>query len=153
PKRRRNTGPGGWSRGRRAVARPGTVKTASPDHRASGHPMTSPRHAFPALVLALLVAPALPAAVAPPRPRVTAVPAELRKRLRLDPFYQKYTHLGGLPILSSRKVSDRGLLEARYLIGRMLSNRPDVLRVMVRAGVRFVVMAPTEMTTDVPEQR
>jgi hypothetical protein len=35
----------------------------------------------------------------------------------------------------------------------MLAERPDVLKEMARRGVRFVVMAPTEMTTDVPEQR
>jgi alpha-glucosidase len=43
--------------------------------------------------------------------------------------------------------------EARYLIRQMLAERPDVLAEMVRRGARFVVMAPTEMTTDVPEQR
>jgi alpha-glucosidase len=35
----------------------------------------------------------------------------------------------------------------------MLANRPDVLQAMVKNKMRFVVMAPTEMTTDVPEQR
>src|SRR5262245_46024183 len=86
-------------------------------------------------------------------PRVTPVPAHVREALRLDPFYQKFTHYKGLPVLSSAKVSDRGLLEARYLISQMLANRDDVLRALVRNRARFVVMAPTEMTTDVPEQR
>src|SRR5688500_2473316 len=44
---------------------------------------------------------------APPRPgRVTAVPAKLRESLKLDDFYQKYADCEGLPILSSKKVSD-----------------------------------------------
>src|SRR5205814_70508 len=29
----------------------------------------------------------------------------------------------------------------------------DILKAMIRRGARFMVMAPTEMTTDVPEQR
>lgn len=101
---------------------------------------------------------AAPPEVAPaPRPvvspRVAEVSKELRDRLRLDPFYRKHIDLGGLPVLSSDKVSDAGLLEAAHLIKQMLANRPDVLKEMARRGVRFVVMAPTEMTTDVPEQR
>src|SRR5262249_1312310 len=92
--------------------------------------------------------------VAPaPRARVTDVPNDLRGSLKLDPFYQKYTSAGGIPVLSSDKASDQGLLEAAYLIQQVLAERPEILREMVRRGVRFVVMAPTEMTTDVPEQR
>jgi alpha-glucosidase len=113
------------------------------------------------LLVAFLGAAAAPAAgpeVAPaprvvPTPHVTPVPRELRDRLKLDPFYQKHLDLDGLPILSSAKVSDAGLREAAFLIRKMLANRPDVLKEMVRRGCRFVVMAPTEMTTDVPEQR
>jgi alpha-glucosidase len=89
----------------------------------------------------------------PPRPVVGEVPQELQNRLKLDPFYKKHAAAEGLPILSSEKVSDAGLAEARYLIRQMLAERPDVLKEMARRGVRFVVMAPTEMTTDVPEQR
>jgi alpha-glucosidase len=81
------------------------------------------------------------------------VPKELRETLKLDPFYAKYTSAGGLPVLSSAKVSDAGLHEAGYLITQMLAGREDILKEMVRNRVRFVVMAPTEMTTDVPEQR
>ena len=78
---------------------------------------------------------------------------ELRDKLKLDPYYQKHLDLAGLPILSSEKVSDKALIEAAYLIRQMLSERDDVLREMVKNRVRFVIMAPTEMTTDVPEQR
>jgi alpha-glucosidase len=95
-----------------------------------------------------------PPEVAPaPRPRVAAVSEELRGRLDLDPFYQKHLDLEGLPVLSSAKVSDAALVEAAYLIRQMLAQRPDILKAMVKSRVRFVVMAPTEMTTDVPEQR
>ena len=86
-------------------------------------------------------------------PRVTEVPQALRETLRLDPFYQKYTDYKGYPILASAKVSDRALLEARYLISQMLAGREDVLKALLKSKCRFVVMAPAEMTTDVPEQR
>ncbi len=89
------------------------------------------------------------AAAPPVRPAVGPVPASLK----LDPFYKKYTDYMGLPIVSSAKVSDRGLLEARHLISKMLDGRDDITRAIVKARCRFVVMAPDEMTTDVPEQR
>ena len=73
--------------------------------------------------------------------------------LECDPFYQKYVSSDGLGILSSAKVSDEALWEADYLIDQMLANRPDVREVMIERGVRVMVMHPTEMTTDVPEQR
>jgi alpha-glucosidase len=90
-----------------------------------------------------------------PAPRLVVRPVldDLRTRLKLDPFYEKATDYKGLPILASGKVSDRGLAEARYLIGQMLGDRDDITEAMVKARCRFVVMAPTEMTTDVPEQR
>jgi hypothetical protein len=85
--------------------------------------------------------------------KVGPVPPSLRKVLKLDPFYEKYADAGGLPVLSSAKVSDDGLLEAVYLIDQMLANRDDIRQAMIKGEVFFVVMAPDEMTTDVPEQR
>jgi hypothetical protein len=86
-------------------------------------------------------------------PKVTDVPQELREALKLDPFYQKHVDYKGYPILSSDKVSAEALLEARYLISQMLAERDDLLKAMIKSKCRFVVMAPTEMTTAVPEQR
>lgn len=86
-------------------------------------------------------------------PRVTPVPAEVRERYKLDPFYQKYTDYRGYPILSSAKVPDEALVEARYLISQMLAGRDDIAAALVARNCRFTVMAPDEMTTDVPEQR
>ncbi|MCU0879191.1 MAG: hypothetical protein MUF06_15515 [Pirellulaceae bacterium] len=86
-------------------------------------------------------------------PLVTPVPAEIRERYKLDPFYEKYTHHQGYPILSSAKVPDEALLEARYLISQMLAGRDDITAALVARNCRFTVMAPDEMTTDVPEQR
>jgi hypothetical protein len=106
------------------------------------------------VLLVLSAAPAQSVETAPaPRPRVTAVSKELREKFKLDTFYQKESVVDGLPIHTSEKVSDAGLVEAGDLIRSMLANRPDILPEMVKNRCRFVVMAPTEMTTDVPEQR
>ena len=72
-------------------------------------------------------------------------------RLGLDPFYQKYFGVQGFPVVSSGKFSDFALKEAGYLIERMLGERPDLLAAITRSGVRFVIMAPDEFTTMVPE--
>ena len=85
--------------------------------------------------------------------KVTEVPEELRESLKLDPFYQKYASAKGIPVLSSEKVSDKALVEAVYLINQMLADRDDIRQALIKGKMRFVVMAPTEMTTDVPEQR
>jgi len=85
--------------------------------------------------------------------QVGPVPDSLRSELKLDPFYQKYTAVGELPILSSRRTSDYALLEAAYIVRQMLSNRPDILHVLATNRVRIVIMAHDEYTTDIPEQR
>src|SRR5947209_4991776 len=107
------------------------------------------RWSLPAISLLLFCAPAW--CEAPPK--VGDVPAEIREQLKLDPWYKKHLSAGGLPVLSSEKVSDAGLLEAAHLINQMLADREDIRAALIKNRVRFVVMAPTEMTTDVPEQR
>ncbi len=97
-------------------------------------------------------APAKPAAK--DEPKVTEIPEEVVKKFKLDTtFYKKYVDYKGFSIVSSAKVSDEGLLEARYLIDQLLGQREDILKAMIKRGCHFMVMAPTEMTTDVPEQR
>ena len=87
-------------------------------------------------------------------PKVTAIPVDVVKKFKLDTdFYKKHIDYKGFSIMSSAKVSDAGLLEARYLIDKLLGDREDILKAMIKANCRFMVMAPTEMTTDVPEQR
>ena len=105
------------------------------------------------MVLAL-TAPARAPAAEKDGPRVTEVPEEVVKRFNLDTtFYKKHVDYKGFSILSSAKVSDAALLEARYLIDKLLGEREDILKAMIKRDCRFMVMAPTEMTTDVPEQR
>ena len=95
----------------------------------------------------------LPATLPAKADTVLPIPAELRRSAGLDPFYQKYTRVGNLPIVGSAKVSDFALLEAAYIIRNMLAGRDDVLQALATNGVKIVVMAYNEYTTDLPEQR
>lgn len=85
---------------------------------------------------------------------VTAPPPEIVERFKLDTsFYKKYADANGYPILGSAKVSDAALAIVRDQVNYMLGNRPDVRDTMIAHGGRIVVMAETEYTMDVPEQR
>ena len=68
-------------------------------------------------------------------------------------FYKKYVDAFGIPVISSAKVPDAALLMARDIVVYMLAGRSDVRREMIAKGYRVGVMAQTEMTTDIPEQR
>jgi hypothetical protein len=83
---------------------------------------------------------------------VTAVPARERDRLELHSWYTQYARaVGGIPVVASARVQPEALLEAAWLIDKMLAERPDVAAAIGRSPVRFVVMAHDEFTTDVPE--
>lgn len=73
--------------------------------------------------------------------------------LKLDTFYKKYTDAFGIPIMSSDKVPDDALLIARDIINYMLMKRLDVREQMIKDHSRLLVMAATEMETDLPERR
>lgn len=82
---------------------------------------------------------------------VTAPSESLVERFHLSPLYRKSIVVSELPIIGSAKVSDVALLEAAYLIRMEIGGRLDIVRAMAANRVRFVVMAPTELTTDVVE--
>lgn len=84
---------------------------------------------------------------------VGSVPDDVRREWRLDEFYQKYTSVGGLPIVSSTNATDFVLREAAYIVQHMLSGRPDVIHVLATNHAKVAVMAYNEYTTDLPEQR
>ncbi len=83
------------------------------------------------------------------KPAVSPLPPDLS----LDPFYKKHTDARGIPVVSSEKVPDQALLVARDIVNHMLAKRPDVRAAMVARKLRVVVMAQSESTTDLPEQR
>src|SRR5947207_587209 len=65
--------------------------------------------------------------------------------------YSKEIVLGGMHISGSTNVSQNALREAAWIVGHMLTNRPDILQTLASNKVRLAVMAWNEFTTDVPE--
>ena len=78
---------------------------------------------------------------------VAAPPADLG----VDPFYEKYVDAAGLPIISSARVPDEALLQARRLIEEMLAGRRDVLATLAANNVRVAIMAEGSGITELPE--
>jgi hypothetical protein len=81
----------------------------------------------------------------------TPIPAEVRERFKLAPFYGQCIVWEGLPFVASTKVDPRALQEAVWLARRMLRSRPEIARAMGANNVRVSIMDITEVTTDVPE--
>ena len=85
---------------------------------------------------------------------VSAPPPEIVARFNLDTtFYKKYADANGYPILASAKVPDAALAIVRDQVNYMLAARPDIRDTMIARGARIGIMAETEYTVDVPEQR
>ena len=78
-------------------------------------------------------------------------PAAVRKTFNLDPFYEQWIDVEGLPVVASAKVDPYALKEAAWLIRRMIGHRRDVLQALAENNVRFAVMAYNEFTTQIPE--
>ncbi|MFD2157822.1 hypothetical protein ACFSW8_02800 [Rubritalea tangerina] len=66
-------------------------------------------------------------------------------------FYQKVTFYHDLPIVSSAKVSSAAHAKAYEIVSHMLSDKPEVRAAIIRNKVVVAIMAPTELTTDIPE--
>jgi hypothetical protein len=81
-------------------------------------------------------------------PSVSAVPAQLG----YDSFYKKYLDAKGIPIISSEKVPDAALYQARITVRKMLNKIPqEAIQKMIDNKVRLSIMAEKEVTTDIPE--
>ena len=80
-------------------------------------------------------------------------PAIVREYFQLDPFYEQWINVGGLPVIASAKVNPYALKEAAWLILKMIGHRPDIIRAMVGNKARFAVIAHTEVITEIPEYR
>ena len=78
-------------------------------------------------------------------------PAAVRKTFNLDPFYEQWIDVEGLPVVASAKVDPYAIKEAAWLIRQMIGHRQDVLQALAKNNVRFAVMAYNELTTQIPE--
>ena len=82
----------------------------------------------------------------PPSPAVRAY-------FNLDPFYQQWIDVDGLPVLGSAQVNPYALKEAAWQIWQMIGHRPALLEAMVENKARFSVIGHTELITEIPEYR
>ena len=80
-------------------------------------------------------------------------PAVIRAFFELDPYYEQWINVRGLPVIAPAKVNPYAVKEAAWVIEKMIGHRPDVLRAMVSNRARFSVVAHTDIITEIPEYR
>src|SRR4051812_2210541 len=56
-------------------------------------------------------------------------------RVQAKGFYKKYAEVSGLPIVASGEVADEALARTQWIVGHLLSGRPDVLQAMAKNGM------------------
>ncbi|XP_070543319.1 uncharacterized protein [Ptychodera flava] len=83
--------------------------------------------------------------------KVTSVPDDVKKSMELSDFYAKYTHAYGIPVISSKVVSDESVKRACYVTRVMLADRKDIRDSVYNNYGRVGVIAISENTTDIPE--
>ena len=72
---------------------------------------------------------------------------------QLDPFYEQWIDVEGLPVLASVKVNPYALKEAAWLIRKMVGHRPEILQAMAGKKAKLSVIAHNEIITEIPEYR
>ena len=82
---------------------------------------------------------------------VTDVPSHVRIEYPLSPFYKKYLHACGIPVISSENASDAALRRACYVVVFLLADREDIRRSVYKRCGRAGVVAVTEGVTSIPE--
>ncbi len=82
---------------------------------------------------------------------ITEPPENIRTEWKLSTFYKKCIVTDGFPIVASEQVSDYALKEAAFLVDQMLQGRDDLRKALIKHHIRLAIMAPTELTTMMPE--
>ncbi|CAH3191087.1 unnamed protein product, partial [Porites evermanni] len=83
--------------------------------------------------------------------QVTDVPSHVRSEYPLSPFYKKYLHAYGIPVISSENATDAALRRACYVVIFLLADREDIRRSVYKRRGRAGVIAATEGVTSIPE--
>ena len=82
---------------------------------------------------------------------MTDVPSHVRSEYPLSPFYKKYLHAYGIPVISSENATDAALRRACYVVIFLLADREDIRRSVYKRRGRAGVIAATEGVTSIPE--
>ena len=115
--------------------------------------MNPPFFRFTFLLLVCFALPLTATAQVVSIPEPVPPPFAVREAFELDPFYQQWIDVEGLPVVASAKVNPYALKEAAWQIKQMVGHRPDVLQVMAVNKARFSVIGHTELITEIPEYR
>ncbi len=81
------------------------------------------------------------------QPSVIRPPA----RFAIDPYYTKFTWAREFTVLGSKHVCDEALLKVNDTIRKMFAYRHDILKALIEAGIRLVVLGRDEKLSDLPE--
>ena len=84
-------------------------------------------------------------------PEPVPPPFTIRDAFELDPFYQQWVDVKGLPVVASAKVNPYALKEAAWQIWQMIGHRLDVLQALVQNRAHFTVIAYNELLSQVPD--
>ena len=84
-------------------------------------------------------------------PEPISPPVAVRNFFELDPFYQQWINVGGLPLLASAKVNPYAMKEAAWLIWQMIGHDADVLKALAESQDRIYLLAIDEAFSDLPE--
>jgi len=82
---------------------------------------------------------------------VGPVPVNVRSEMNLSPFYRKYLHAFGIPIISSSAPSDAALRRACYVVVFLMADRPDIRSWLYKRNGRAGVIGLQEGVTTIPE--
>jgi hypothetical protein len=82
--------------------------------------------------------------------RKLPVVGEPPPKLKIDSSYTKFTWAREFIVLG-RGASDQALLKANDTIRKMFAYRHDILKTLIEAGARLVVLGPGERISDLPE--
>jgi hypothetical protein len=72
-------------------------------------------------------------------------------RLKVHPYYSKFTFAREFPVLGSKHVRDEALLRANDTVRKLFAYRHDILKAMIADGARLVVLGRHEKLRALPE--
>jgi hypothetical protein len=74
--------------------------------------------------------------------KVTGVSVSISKKFDIDrKWYKKYTHVKGIPIVSSKKVNSRTLLKSAGVINKvLLGNRYKIAKYMKKYRAKMAIV-------------
>lgn len=71
--------------------------------------------------------------------------------LGLDPFYEQYLDVGGVPIVSSADVPDEALVNVAQMLAEMLTHNPELRHDIANFPSHVAVLGQDEEMADIPE--